>query len=53
MVNHGGRDIGYTTNFVMVPDAGVAVIVLSNYFGMDTIVSDVTQSALELALGSE
>jgi CubicO group peptidase (beta-lactamase class C family) len=53
MVNHGGRDIGYTTNFVMVPDAGVAVIVLSNYFGMDTIVSDVTQLALELALGSE
>jgi len=52
-VSHGGRDIGYWTNFVMVPDAGVAVIVLSNYFGMDTIVSDVTQLALELALGSE
>jgi CubicO group peptidase (beta-lactamase class C family) len=53
MVNHGGRDIGYTTNFVMVPDAGVAVIVLSNYFGPDDIVSQVTQLALELALGPE
>ena len=51
-VSHGGRDIGYQTNFVMVPDAGVAVIVLSNYFGLDTIVSDVTDLALELALGS-
>ena len=34
-VNHGGGDIGYRTNFVMVPDAGVAVIVLSNYSGPD------------------
>jgi CubicO group peptidase (beta-lactamase class C family) len=52
-VSHGGRDIGYQTNFVMVPDAGVAVIVLSNCFGQDTIVSEVTQLALDLALGSE
>ncbi|MGD8791311.1 MAG: serine hydrolase [Anaerolineae bacterium] len=52
-VSHGGRDIGYQTNFVMVPDAGVAVIVLSNYFGPDTIVNEVTDLALELALGSE
>jgi CubicO group peptidase (beta-lactamase class C family) len=52
-VSHGGRDIGYQTNFVMVPDAGVAVIVLSNYSGPHTTVSDVTSLALELALGSE
>jgi len=52
-VSHGGRDIGYQTNLVMVPDAGVAVIVLSNYFGMEPIVSDVTDLALQLALGSE
>jgi hypothetical protein len=37
----------------MVPDAGVAVIVLSNYSGPHTTVSDVTSVALELALGSE
>ncbi len=52
-VSHGGRDIGYTTNLVMVPDAGVAVIVLSNYSGPDDAVSDVTRLALKLALGSE
>jgi CubicO group peptidase (beta-lactamase class C family) len=52
-VSHGGRDIGYQTNFVMVPDAGVAVIVLSNYFGLDDTVNEVTDLALELALGSE
>jgi hypothetical protein len=37
----------------MVPDAGVAVIVLSNYWGPDTAVSEITDLALELALGSE
>jgi hypothetical protein len=37
----------------MVPDAGVAVIVLSNYWGPDPAVSEVTSRALELALGSE
>jgi len=52
-VSHGGRDIGYQTNFVMVPDAGVAVIVLSNYSGPDDAVTEVTRLALKLALGSE
>jgi CubicO group peptidase (beta-lactamase class C family) len=52
-VSHGGRDIGYQTNFVMVPDAGVAVIVLSNYFGADTPVGQVTDLVLDYALGSE
>ncbi|MBN1660975.1 MAG: beta-lactamase family protein [Anaerolineae bacterium] len=52
-VSHGGRDVGYQTNLVMVPDAGVAVIVLSNYSGPDEVVTTVTRLALELALGSE
>ena len=52
-VEHGGGDIGYITNFVMVPDAGVAVIVLSNYWGPETTVQDVTLTALALALDSE
>jgi len=52
-VSHGGRDIGYQTNFVMVPDAGVAVIVLSNYSGPDAMVGEVTDLVLDLALGSE
>ena len=52
-VSHGGRDIGYQTNLVMVPDEGVAVIVLSNLFSLDSIVDQVTELALEFALGSE
>jgi hypothetical protein len=47
------RDIGYQTKFVMVPDAGVAVIVLSNYSGPDDAVTEVTRLALGFALGSE
>ena len=52
-VSHSGGDTGYRTNFAIVPDAGVAGIVLSNYSGPDTTVSKVTRLALELALGSE
>jgi CubicO group peptidase (beta-lactamase class C family) len=52
-VSHGGRDTGYQTNLVMVPDAGVAVVVLSNYSGPDDTVIEVTRLALGLALGSE
>jgi CubicO group peptidase (beta-lactamase class C family) len=52
-VYHGGGDIGYRTNFLMAPDAGVAVIVLSNYWGPESTVEDVTRLALELALDSE
>ena len=52
-VYHGGGDIGYRTNFVMAPESGVAVIVLSNYWGPESTVEDVTHLALELTLGSE
>jgi CubicO group peptidase (beta-lactamase class C family) len=52
-VFHGGADIGYQTDLVMVPDAGVAVIVLSNYFGPNNPVSEVTRLALSLALAAE
>ena len=52
-VFHGGRDTGYQTDLVMVPDAGVAVIVLSNYSGPNNGVTEVTRLALALALASE
>jgi len=52
-VYHAGGDIGYRTYLYMVPDAGIAVIVLSNYWGPDTAVSDVLELALDLALDSE
>jgi CubicO group peptidase (beta-lactamase class C family) len=53
IVTHGGSDTGYRTNFVMYPDEGVAVIVLSNYSGPDDTVADVTRLARELVLGPE
>jgi hypothetical protein len=37
----------------MAPDSGVAVIVLSNYWGPESTVEDVTLLALELTLGPE
>jgi len=53
VVTHSGADIGYTTNFVMVPEAELAVIVLCNYSGSDSAVAEVTRLARELALSSE
>jgi hypothetical protein len=53
IVSHGGMDTGYRANFVMYPDAGVAVIVLSNYSGPDDTVYDVTSLAFQLALWGE
>jgi CubicO group peptidase (beta-lactamase class C family) len=53
LVCHGGQDTGYQTNFVIYPDEGVAVIVLSNYSGPDETVAQVTRLARELVLGSE
>jgi CubicO group peptidase (beta-lactamase class C family) len=52
-VYHSGGDTGYRTNFFMVPDAGFAVIVLSNYSGPDNTVNEVTRLARELILGIE
>jgi CubicO group peptidase (beta-lactamase class C family) len=52
IVTHGGTDTGYRTNLVMCPEAGFAVIVLSNYSGPDDTVAAVTRLARELALGS-
>jgi CubicO group peptidase (beta-lactamase class C family) len=53
VVSHGGTDTGYRTNFVIYRDAGLAVIVLSNYSGPDDTVAEVTRLARELVLGSE
>ncbi len=52
IIFHGGGDIGYRTNLIMAPEAGVAVIVLSNYWGPENTVEDVALLALALALGS-
>jgi CubicO group peptidase (beta-lactamase class C family) len=52
-VGHSGGDTGYGTNFVLVPNEGIAVIVLSNYSGSGSPVGEVTRVALELALDSK
>ncbi|MGD9002519.1 MAG: serine hydrolase domain-containing protein, partial [Anaerolineae bacterium] len=53
VVSHGGTDTGYRTNFVMYPDADLAVVVLSNYSGPDDTVAEVTRLVRELVLSSE
>jgi CubicO group peptidase (beta-lactamase class C family) len=53
IVTHGGSDTGYRTNFVMYPDEGMAVIVLSNYSGLDDTVAEVPCLAREIVLDSE
>jgi CubicO group peptidase (beta-lactamase class C family) len=49
-VYHGGGDIGYVTYLIMAPDAGVAVIVLSNYWGPGDPVGQVSRLAFHNAL---
>jgi CubicO group peptidase (beta-lactamase class C family) len=53
VICHGGTDTGYRTNFVMYPDEGLAVVVLSNYSGPDDTVAEVTRLARKVVLGSE
>jgi CubicO group peptidase (beta-lactamase class C family) len=53
IVSHGGQDTGYRVNFVMYPDVGGAIIVLSNYSGPDDTFDKVTSLAAKVATGSE
>jgi CubicO group peptidase (beta-lactamase class C family) len=50
-VSHGGADVGYNTYFTMLPEEGVAVVVLTNVFPApaDTL----AQAVLDIALGFE
>jgi CubicO group peptidase (beta-lactamase class C family) len=53
IVSHGGRDTGYRANFVMYPDSGGAIIVLSNYSDPDDTFDKVVSLAAKVAVGSE
>jgi CubicO group peptidase (beta-lactamase class C family) len=53
IVSHGGRDTGYRANFVMYPEAGGAIIILSNYSDQDDSFDKVTSLAAKVAIGSE
>jgi CubicO group peptidase (beta-lactamase class C family) len=50
-VGHSGADLGYRTNFLMLPERSVAVVVLSNIF--EAPVEEVTFAALNILLGFE
>lgn len=50
-ISHNGGDTGFRSNLVMIPDKGVAVIMMSNYDGPSSLGS-ITNAALDLALGS-
>jgi CubicO group peptidase (beta-lactamase class C family) len=51
MVSHGGGDVGYTTNLVILPETGTAVVVLCNE--IPSPVRAVTNAALDIVLGLE
>ncbi|MFC1731374.1 serine hydrolase domain-containing protein [candidate division KSB1 bacterium] len=50
-VGHSGGDIGFNTNFVMIPEKSIAIVVLSNR--MPAPVGDITNAALDILLGLE
>jgi CubicO group peptidase (beta-lactamase class C family) len=53
IVAHGGLDIGYRANFVLYPDVGGAIILLSNYSDQDDTFDEVTSLAAKVAMSSE
>jgi CubicO group peptidase (beta-lactamase class C family) len=53
IVAHGGQDTGYRANFVLYPDVGGAIILLSNYSGPDDAFDKVISLAAKVAMGSE
>lgn len=48
-VSHGGRDIGFNTSFVMMPEKEIAVVVLCNY--SPAPVRELSSAALDIVLG--
>lgn len=50
-VSHGGGDVGYNTYLTMVPEKGVAVVVLVNV--LPAPVQTLARAALDIALGFE
>ncbi|MCI0696446.1 serine hydrolase [candidate division KSB1 bacterium] len=48
-VSHGGRDVGFVSNLVMMPGQSIAVVMMSNFDRAS--IGDVTRAALAVALG--
>ncbi|HKS39326.1 MAG TPA: serine hydrolase [Blastocatellia bacterium] len=49
-IGHSGGDTGFRSNLLMIPDKGVAVVMMSNYDGPLPLGS-ITNAALDVALG--
>jgi len=50
-IGHGGGDTGFNTNFIMLPEKSIAVVVLCNF--IPAPVSNITNTALDIILGFE
>ena len=48
-IGHGGGDVGFSTNFVMLPEKSIAAVVMSNQ--SPAPVNDITNAALDIMLG--
>jgi CubicO group peptidase (beta-lactamase class C family) len=49
-VGHGGGDTGFRSNLLLLPDKGVAVVMMSNYDG-PSLLGAITNAAVDVALG--
>jgi len=51
LIGHGGGDTGYVSYILLVPEAGVGVVLASNYD--QTPISDISLGVLDIVLGLE
>jgi CubicO group peptidase (beta-lactamase class C family) len=51
-ISHGGRDVGYTSYIVMLPEKSLAVIAAVNFDG-EPIIIDLTFGVIDIMLGFE
>ncbi len=49
-IGHSGGDTGFRSNLLMIPDKGVAVVMMTNYDGPSPL-GGITNAALDVALG--
>jgi CubicO group peptidase (beta-lactamase class C family) len=49
-VGHGGGDVGFRSNILMLPDLGIAVVMMSNYDGPSSL-GGIPRAAIDVALG--
>jgi CubicO group peptidase (beta-lactamase class C family) len=50
-VSHSGGDVGFNSNFIMIPDKRTAVVMMSNFDRASPALRVITSAALDVALG--